>query len=310
VANVQPNEMVEIKSETDGVVTEIHFEEGQQVEKGHLLVVLDETKLAAALAQTEANFKLSETNFERSKQLFTDKLISQQEFDQASAVFQGNQATLDLMRRQLKDARIYAPFEGVMSSRSISPGQVISKNTIVSWLIDLDPVKIEFQIPERFLGQVHTKQNIEITVAAYPGRKFQGEVFFVSPYVDPTNRTAMVKASISNPTLELKPGMFANLDLTLTVRENSLVIPEAALTQILTNNQAQVFSVDANNVAQIRTISTGIRLVGAIEVLGGLQAGEQVIVEGLQKVIPGVPVRIGNPEPSAQEPKVAARNPS
>jgi membrane fusion protein, multidrug efflux system len=292
LANIQANEMVEIKAEIDGVVQEIGFEEGQKVEKGQLLVRLDETRLAATLAQAEANFKLAQANYERAKQLFDEKLISQQEFEQNAATFQANQANLDFTRRQLKDARILAPFEGVVSSRQVSPGQIISKNSIISWLIDYDPVKVEFHVPEKFLGQVKEKQRIEVTVESYPNEKFSGEVFFVSPYVDPTNRTALVKAAIPNPDTRLKPGMFANLDLALVVREKSTVIPESAITQILTNGQAMVIAVDSANTAQLRKIKTGVRLVGLVEVLEGLKPGERVIVEGLQKVVPGAPVRI------------------
>jgi membrane fusion protein, multidrug efflux system len=295
VANIQANEVVEIKSEIDGVVQEIGFEEGQKVEKGHLLVRLDETRLAATLAQAEANFKLAQANYERAKQLSEEKLISQQEFEQNAATFQANQANLDFTRRQLKDARILAPFEGTVSSRQVSPGQIISKNSIISWLIDYDPVKVEFHVPEKFLGQVKTKQRIDVTVESYPNEKFSGEVFFVSPYVDPTNRTALVKAAIPNPETRLKPGMFANLDLALVVREKSTVIPEAAITQILTNGQAMVIAVDSANTAQLRKIKTGVRLVGLVEVLDGLKPGEKVIVEGLQKVVPGAPVRIAPP---------------
>lgn len=306
VANIQANEMVEIKSETDGVVQEIFFQEGQKVEKGQLLLKLDETKLAATLAQAEANFKLSEANFARSQQLFQDKLISQQEFDQNAAAFQANQANLDFTKRALKDARIYAPFEGVVSSRLVSPGQIITKNTILTWLIDYDPVKVEFHVPEKFLGQVQEKQRIDVTVEAFPKEKFSGDVFFVSPYVDPTNRTALVKAYIPNPKMQLRPGMFANLDLTLVVRENSTVIPEAAIAQILTNSQAIVFAIDSSGAAQMRKIRTGVRLVGSVEVLDGLKPGEQVIVEGLQKVVPGAPVRIApagaNSNPNNGEP--------
>ena len=306
VADVQANEMIEIQTEADGFVREILFEEGQRVEKGQLLVRLDDTKFATALAQSEANFQLSKANFDRSKQLFADKLISQQEFDQAAATYQANQANLEYARRLLEDARIVAPFDGIMSSRNVSPGQFITKNTIVSWLIDLDPAKIEFQLPERYLGQVRTNQEINMTVAAYPSRTFTGRVFFVSPYVDPTNRTALVKASISNPDYALKPGMFASLDLTLTVRESSLVIPESAITQILPNAEGLVFAVDANNMAQSRKIKTGVRLVGEIEVLEGLAAGDKVIVEGLQKVIPGAPVRIA---PPAEQPAASTSTP-
>lgn len=301
VANVQANEMVEIKSEADGIVSEILFREGQPVEKGHLLVRLDETKFAATLAQAEANFKLSESSFERAKQLFQDKLISQQEYDQALAVFQGNQATVEYARRQLKDARILTPFEGVVGARNISPGQVISRNQVLTWLIDLDPVKVEFPLPERFLGEVKVKQRIEMGVAAFPRQRFSGEVFFVSPFVDPTNRTALVKAYIPNPDHQLRPGMFANMDLTLTVRENSVVVPEVALTQILPGNKAQLFVVDETGTAQMRTIETGVRQVGTVEVLKGVAAGEKVVVEGLQKVVPGAKVRTAGAPSKAGE---------
>ncbi|MGZ8901581.1 MAG: efflux RND transporter periplasmic adaptor subunit, partial [Limisphaerales bacterium] len=306
VVNIQANEMVAISSETDGVVQELPFEEGQKVEKGELLVRLDETKLAATLAQAEANFKLSEANFERAKQLSTAQLISQQEFEQNAATFQANQANLDFTKRQLKDARILAPFEGVVSSRQVSPGQIITRNTIITWLIDYDPVKVEFHVPEKFLGQVKENQKIEVTVEAFPNEKFRGEVFFVSPYVDPTNRTAQVKAQIPNPDYRLKPGMFASLQLALVVRESATVIPEAAITQILTNSQAMVITVNETSTAQLRKIRTGVRLVGAVEVMEGLKPGEKVIIEGLQKVVPGAPVRIAPPPDSSREASVAS----
>ena len=195
----------------------------------------------------------------------------------------------------MQDASIYAPFAGIMGARQVSPGQLITKNTIVSWLIDLDPVKVEFHVPERFLGQVKEKQEIEILVEAFAGQKFHGEVFFISPFVDPINRTALVKAAVPNPNFSLKPGMFANLNLTLVVREQATVIPEIAIVQMMTNHQALVFAVESGK-AQMRTITTGVRLVGAIEVLAGLKPGEKVVTEGLQKVAPGAPVRVAEPK--------------
>lgn len=308
VADVQANEMIEIKAESDGIVREILFTEGQEVEKGHVLVRLDQTKFEANLAQIEANFRLAQSNFERSRQLFEGKLISQQEYDQAASTYKSVEANLDFTKRQLQDAVIFAPFAGMMGARQISPGQLISRNTIVSWLIDADPVKVEFHVPERFVGQVKVKQQIEVLVEAYPGKKFRGEVFFVSPYVDPINRTAMVKAEIPNPSHELKPGMFANLDLTLVVRENATVIPEMAITQMLTNEQALVFAV-VDGVAQLRKIKTGVSLVGAIEVVEGLKPGEKVVVEGLQKVIPGAPVRVAEPKGSPEKAAPASTTP-
>ena len=152
---------------------EILFKEGQSVNRGDLLVRLDETKFAATLAEAEANFKLSQANYDRAKQLLDEKLISRQEFDQTAAQFQVNRAGLDLMQRQLKDTRIHAPFEGVMGARQISPGQVISKNTTLSWLVDLDPIKVEVSVPERYLSQIAIGQAIEFGVAAFPNDRFQ-----------------------------------------------------------------------------------------------------------------------------------------
>jgi membrane fusion protein (multidrug efflux system) len=300
VGSIAANEMVEIKSETDGTVQDIPFTEGQPVEKGQLLIQLDETKLAAALAEAESNFKLSQANFERSKQLFRDKLISQQEYDQAAATFDVNRATLDYRKRELKDARIYAPFAGIIGARNISPGQVIAKNTVLSWLVDLDPVKVELNVPERFLGQVSVGQTLDLKVAAYPTNRFQGKVYFVAPSVDSNMRTTLVKAEIANPDHRLKPGMFANLDLAVQVRENAIVIPEVALSQILDGNRAMVFTVGSNSMAQLKPVQLGLRQAGKVEIVSGLEAGEKVIVEGIQKIGPGSPVKLAPPEAAAQ----------
>lgn len=295
IGNVQANEMIELKSEIDGVVEEILFEEGQRVQAGQLLVRLDESKLSATLAQTEANYKLSQANYERAKELFDGSLISKQDFDQASASFEGNRATVDLFRRQLRDTKIKAPFEGVVSSRSISPGQVISRNSIITWVMDLDPVKVEIQIPERFLSAVAVGQQVAVKVAAFPNKSFFGKVYFVSPFVDPVNRTALIKAEVPNPDHELRPGMFGSINLTLTVREGAVVIPEMALMQVQEGGRGLVMVVNEAMEASVRPVKIGTRLVGEVEVREGLKLGEKIIVEGLQKAIPGQKVQLAPP---------------
>ena len=289
VGTVAANEMIEIKAETDGTVEEVRFEEGQKVKAGDLLLRLEEVRSAAAVAEAEANFKLSRATYERSRQLFQDKLVSQQEFDQVAAQYQANQAGLDMKKRQLKDARIIAPFGGVIGSRQISPGQVISKNTTLTWLVDLDPVKIELNVPERFISRLKPGQKIELKVAAYPGRTFQGDVFFVAPNLEPTTRTVLVKARVANPQQELKPGMFANLDLALNLKENAVVIPESGVVSM--GDRTVVYTVDKEDAAQIRSVKIGVRQAGRVEITEGLQAGERVITEGIQKVRPGGKVK-------------------
>ena len=297
VGSLLPDETVDIKSEIDGVVLEINFEEGKPAEKGRLLVRLDDSKLAAAVAESEANFKLSESTYQRSKQLFEKTLVSQQEYDQAASVYDVNKATLALKTRLLRDTRIYAPFAGIVASRRVSPGQVIGKDTVITTLVGLDPVKVEINVPERFLGRLNIGQAIEMTVAAYPGKSFKGEVYFVTPSIDSLTRTALVKAKIPNPQHELKPGMFANLDLTLQARENALVVPEPAL--IPSGDRVTLYIVDGQMEAQIRAVKVGVRMAGVVEILSGLQPGERVIVEGIQKVRPGGKVKFAGAESGA-----------
>jgi membrane fusion protein (multidrug efflux system) len=299
VGTLMADETVEIKSETDGTIEEIAFQEGQLVEKGQLLIKLDESKLAASLAEGEASYKLSLANFERAKHLASEKLISPQEFDQMAATFDVARASLELKRRHLKDARIYAPFAGVVGARNVSPGQVIAKDVTLTWLVDFDPIKAEVNVPERFLSQLQIGQIMQFKVAAYSDREFKGEVYFISPNVDQNLRTALVKARIANDHLLLKPGMFAGVDLALRTRDSSVVIPEAALSQVLEGDRATIYLVDAQQLAQPRKIDLGLRLAGWVEVVGGLNGGETVVVEGTQKVTPGSKVRFAPPEAAA-----------
>ena len=295
--DIAPNESVEIKAESEGIVQEIPFDEGQKVEKGQLLLRLDESKWAASLSEAEAQFKLSQANFERAKQLLQDKLISQQEFDQTASFFEINRATVELKRRQLKDARIYAPFTGMVGARQVSPGQVITRDTTLTWLVDLDVVKVQVKVPEKYLRQLQIGRPLEFSVAAFPDEKFRGEVYFISPQIDEKTRTALAKARIPNPQGKLRGGMFASLNLTLQLRESAIVIPEPAL--MSNGDNYTVFVVDGKSRAQVRPIEVGERLAGKAEILKGLNAGEKVVVEGIQKLVPGASVELAPKEAAA-----------
>jgi membrane fusion protein, multidrug efflux system len=294
LGSLAPNEIVEVKAETEGIIEEINFKEGQRVEQGQLLVKLDASKLAAALAEAEANFNLSKANHDRARQLLRDKLISQAEFEQVAAQFEANQASIELKRRLLKDARIFAPFGGIVGARQISPGQVISRTTTLTWLVDLDPVKVEVKVPERYLRQLKVGQPLEFTVAAFPAEKFRGDVYFISPQIEEGTRTALVKARIPNPDMKLRGGMFASLDLTLQLRDAAIVIPEPAI--MSNGDNFMVFVVDDKGMAQVRPIEVGLRLAGKAEVVKGLHAGEKVVVEGTQKLRPNAPVKLAPKE--------------
>jgi len=294
VGTVAANEEVELKAETDGIIEEILFEEGQVVEKGDLLVRLEETKLNAELADAEARLNLYESNYRRSKELLEGQLISQQEYDQARSAFEAGQAAVELRRRQLRDARIVAPFRGRTGARSISPGQVITRNTPITWLVDLDPVKVEMNMPERYLSQTRLGQQVDFGVTAYPERTFRGEIYFIASRLDLETRTALIKTRISNPEGLLKAGMVANLELNLKVRDEAVLIPEVAL--INSGELTMVFVVEADETVRLQQVEVGQRLPRWVEIRSGLEPGQKVVVEGHQKIGPGMRVSLAGEE--------------
>ncbi len=297
VGTLTANEWVEIKAELEGTVIEVGFDEGKPVTKGQLLFRLDESRLNTSLAEAEVNLKLSKVNYDRAQQLLRDKTISQQEFDQLASRFESMQAAIAVKQRELKDTKIHAAFAGVMGARNVSSGQVIKKDTVLGMLVDLNPVKVEVSVPERFLSLLKLDQTIELRVAAFPGRTFKGQVYFIAPQVETNTRTALVKAKIANADLSLKPGMFANLDLTLQLRDAAVVVPEPAI--MVNSDKAMIYIVDKDMNAQLRPVKLGVRSAGLVEILQGVEAGQLVIVEGVQKVRPGAKVKPAGPESAA-----------
>jgi membrane fusion protein, multidrug efflux system len=301
IGTVTADEMVRLQSESAGIVETIHFEEGQKVTQGQLLLELNQDKWQAAVVEAEANLALSQSTHQRDQRLLEDKLISAQAFDQSRTRFEAQKALVDLRRHQLDDTRITAPFSGTVGARYVSPGQVIGPETALTWLVSLDPCKLEFNVPERFLSVCEKGQKIEVMVAAYPDQRFTGMVYFVAPFVEPELRTTLVKARLPNPAGLLKPGMFATLELTLTIREEAIVIPESAIFRALDNERATVYVVDNENLAQLRTVKVGERQARKVEILEGLKEGEKIIVEGNQKIGPGAPVHPVPPANSTEE---------
>ncbi|MCH7590567.1 efflux RND transporter periplasmic adaptor subunit [PVC group bacterium] len=290
VGSMIANESVEIKSEIDGTIEQINFKEGQFVQETRVLFWINQKKLQAILAQAQANLKLAQTTAKRYKALVESKAVSQQEYDQAIATLEVNRATVDLSKEQLGDATIKAPFEGVMGERLVSEGQFITKGTSLGFLVSQNPMKVEFNLPERFLGKIKISQDIKIHVAAYPDEYFSGVVYFIAPRIDEQTRTVLVKATVPNPEGKLRTGMFANLDLIVDVRQKAIVIPETAL--VVKGDTVSVFVIDDDNSVKLRLIKTGMRLDGMVEVTEGLASHERIVTEGHQKLRNGAKVEL------------------
>ncbi len=290
VGTLEANERVDIKSELAGRIEEIAFEEGQRVTQGQVLIRIDRTELDASLAQAEADLQLAASTHARYAALAESRAVSQQEVDQASASLAAKQAALELVKAQLEDATITAPFDGVAGERLVSLGQYVAIGAPLTTVIDADPMKAAFDVPEHHFAQLQAGQAIQLTVAAYPDAQFQGEVYFVDPQVRADTRTVLVKALVPNADGRLRPGMFASLRLVTQVRARALVIPESAI--LLQGQTTSLFVVKEGGVVEPRVVTAGVRLAGMVEITSGLQAGEMVIVEGVQKVFPGATVSV------------------
>ena len=290
VGNLSARESIEIRSEIAAKITFIGFQEGAEVERDQVLFRLDDMKLQAQVAEARARFDQAKHENDRGIVLVEKESISRQQYDQFRFDLAAAEAALHLTEERMDDAIIRAPFPGRMDQRNVSLGQFVNTGQLLSSLVQIDPLEVEFNVPERYLGQLRFGQVIRISSVAYPGEAFEGEVFFVSPQLDERNRTISMKANIDNTDDRLKPGMFANLELVFQARSEAIVIPEQAISY--RGDQALVVVMGQDGKAEYRDVGVGLRLSGTVEVTSGLTAGEIVVVEGYQKMSPGSQILI------------------
>ena len=288
VASLEAIEEITIVSEVMARVTEISFTEGEPVEAGHPFFRLDDVAATARLKEAEARFALAELGYTRNKELFESQTVSRQALDQAEAEHNSSSAALALARDAAGKTAITAPFSGVVGECRVSVGQVVRVGDELTRLYSVDPIELTFNVPERYLGQVQQEQAVHFSTAAYPDETFSGKVSYLSPRLDAASRTIRVKATIPNPTRRLSPGMFGRLAIVFGAREHGLVIPEAAIQ--LMGGGALVVRVNAAGISEFVPVQIGRRFTKQAEVLTGLAAGGHVVVEGFQKMGPGMRV--------------------
>ena len=284
---------VEVKAETGGIIEEILFAEGQFVKQGDVLLRLRDDEQEAKLREAEANLGLARHMFERTRELATREAVSQAQQDRVAADLAVAQAHVDLARVDLARTRILAPFDGVVGQRRKAPGdRILSKDG----LVQIDAVarlQVSFAMSERGILVARGGAPVAVHVSPYPGESFPGEVFFVSPAIDPSTRRVIVKAWVPNPDGRLRPGLFANVDLEVGVRENALVVPEAAV--VFDPEGTYVWRLDGEHVATRVPVELGLRKPGRVEVRLGLQPGDLIVSAGTHKVMAGARVAIAAP---------------
>ena len=293
--SLSPDESVIIRPEIAGRIAQLHFREGQRIEAGALLVSLDDSIARAEFAQARANLNLAEKNFQRAQMLFKRGASNAQALDEANAEQQAARASLALSQARLDKTRILAPYDGVLGLRAVSPGDYLSEGQDIVNLEVLDPLKVDFRIPQKAVSQIRLKQTIEISLDAYPGERFSGEIFAINPRLDEAGRSQAIRAHISNSEGRLSPGQFVRVSVILAERPNALVIPEEAVMPV---GDKRLVNLVVEGKVELREVTLGKRLNGKVEVVDGLQGGETLISAGWQKVRAGSPVRIKAVEPA------------
>jgi membrane fusion protein (multidrug efflux system) len=296
VGQLEAEESVPLRSEIDGIVDTVEFQEGDHVEKGALLFRLRDDEQRARLREAEAALVLARQEYDRAKELIDRRTVSQSEFDDASARFQVATARRDVMNVQLEQTEIRAPFDGVLGARLVSPGERVSEETDLVRIDAVDRLRLLFSVPEIALTAVAAELPLELAVAPWPEKKFSGRVYFVAPTVDPATRRVLVKAWVPNPDHALRPGMFATVTLELARKEAALVIPESALAYDAVG--PYVWRIDANDAAERVGVRLGIRRDAIVEIVSGLSAGDRVVSAGVHKVSPGSRIQIAALNPA------------
>lgn len=289
IGTAQANESLTVTAKVTDTVRAVDFEDGEYVEAGDVLVQLTNREEEALLAEARANLDDAEAQLVRIENLASQNVIPESELDTARSRAEASRARLNTVLARLSDRLILAPFAGVLGFRQVSPGTLLQPNTAITTLDDISIIKLDFTVPETFLGAVTPGARVFASSASYPDREFEGIVRTVGSRVDPVTRAIQVRAHVPNEDRALRPGMLLTVRIVMAERM-SLVVPENAVYQI--QDRHYLYVVGEDLVAREREIETGVRRYGTVEVVGGLEAGERVVTEGIVKLRDGIPVRL------------------
>lgn len=303
VGSLKALQGVELSLEVAGTVKHLHFDSGQQVKVGQLLLELDSEQEAALLGTAQADLGLAKVDFGRGSQLVGDSAISRGEFDRLTAQYRRNQAVVEQLKASLAKKSMKAPFSGTIGIRQVDVGDYLASGTVIATLQDLSSLYVDFNVPEQALPQLSLGQQVLVQVAAFPGQTFPARLSAINPKVEESTRNLLLRATLANPDGKLLPGMFASLLVLLPDPQLQVVVPESAITYTLYGNSVYVVGEkkaddgQTHLVAEQRTVQTGERRDGVVVVRNGLQAGEQVVTAGQLKLSPGAAIRISQDPP-------------
>jgi membrane fusion protein (multidrug efflux system) len=284
---IEALQRVELRPEVDGRIVEILFREGTEVSQGEGLFRIDDKELKAQVEKAEADRDLAQQALKRTKELIGQNASSASDLEQAEATARRTQADLDILKVRLSRTDVTAPFAGTVGQRFVSLGDYVTTDTRLASLQTVNPQRVAFAVPERYAERLARGQKVTFRVAALAGQEFQGVVDFVDPVVQLPARTILVKALVPNGRRQLQTGMFVEVRLATEVRPQAVVVPEDAVVPL---QNAYFVWVIVEGKAARRQVGIGVRTPGLVEVTSGVDAGEQVVVGGQERLAEGAPV--------------------
>lgn len=311
VGTLRSRQSVVLRPEVAGRVQQLGFTDGARVRKGQMLVQLDDTLQKAEVSQAQAQVSIAQANFKRNQELVAQNFVAQRVLDESAANLQVSEAQLALANARLARMRITAPFDGTVGIRTVNVGDFVRDGADLVNLEDIATMYVDFRLPERFQSKVVRHQSAELQLDALPGQRFKARIEAIDPLLDVNGRSVAVRAVLPNAgqggDAPLRPGMFARVTVVFSVNEQALVVPEEAIVP----QGGRQFVVKVEKAANGDTLTSkrqevrlGIRRDGQVELLGGLVAGDTVVVAGQQRLqTDGTPVRVVS---LAQPPATAA----
>jgi membrane fusion protein (multidrug efflux system) len=302
---------VDVASQVAGIVTEVHAESGKEVERGALLVQLDISVEQADLASAKAVLAEAEIAFQRQSDLLEKRVTSEANFDSARAKRDTALASVSKIEAVIAQKTIKAPVSGRLGIRKVERGQYVSSGMTLVTVQALDPIRVDFPMPEQTIGKLRVGQQIQIGVDAFPGEAFKGKIESLDARVAQDTRTLLVRARLPNPRSKLLPGMFANVLVLVGEPRDVVTVPRTAVTYSLYGDSIYVVKAtgpaseeaadgEPKLVADRRFIKTGPARDDRVTVVSGIAAGEEVVTTGQLKLNPGGLIRIDNAQPLAR----------
>jgi membrane fusion protein (multidrug efflux system) len=282
------NEEVDLKSEVDGKITKIFFREGSYVKAGDLLVKINDADLQAQLQSAKSRLELQKDTEYRQKQLLEKEAISQEDYDMTANQLQVNQAEVELIKAQIDKTEIRAPFSGIIGLKNVSEGSFVNSSMVIASLQNINPIKIDFSIPERYSSMVSNGDEIIFTISGN-NKKYIGKAYAIEPKIDPVTRTLKIRALCSNTGREILPGSFANVELVLKKIENTILVPSEALIPDIKGQKVFLYK---SGIAVPQQVETGIRTDVNVQLTSGVSEGDTIITSGMLQLRPGTPVLI------------------